>query len=604
MTIFADSLRNLFARIGTPQDKAEQSEYVFTPLNRQQIVSSYRGSWLPRKIVDVPAKDATRKWRAWSASKDQITKIEKEERRLDLRAKVERAMRLGRLTGGAAIYIGTRGTDVQKELDPESVRSDESLYLAVLSRDRVTPTEIDNDVASPTFGTPKSYTLQMSDAGRVEQVHPSRLALFFGDEPLDNTMLGMDGWGDSSLQTVYRAAMQHDSTMAIVSSLVFEAKIDVVKIPGLMKGMGDKNYEKKVTDRFALANVLKGTNSMTLLDAAEEWEQKSVSFAAIPDIIDRFMTVVSGAADIPSTRLFGISPAGMNSTGESDLRNYYDHVQSIQQNDLNRSLSVLDECLLRSALGSRPEEIFHTWRSLWQTTEKERIENFGKIATGVKTLADMKILPEQTLVNAAVNMLIESETMPGLEAAVEEFGIEKSEEELEIESEMRQVALAKPVGEKPEDDETKKKPPVKDSTPRSLYVRRQVRNASAIRAWAASQGLVDLMPAEEMHVTIAYSTRPFDWMQIGESYEEEIVITGGPRVVEVFDGGAVVLQIPCRSLHWRHSEIVSAGASWDHPEYAPHITLTRAQQTVDPVAIQPYTGKIVLGPEIFEEIKR
>jgi hypothetical protein len=45
------------------------------------------------------------------------------------------------------------------------------------------------------------------------------------------------------------------------------------------------------------------------------------------------------------------------------------------------------------------------------------------------------------------------------------------------------------------------------------------------------------------------------------------------------------------------------GASFDWDEYQPHITLSSSPQMVDLKAVEPYTGAIELGPEIFEEIK-
>ena len=104
---FFDGLRNVIARLGTDRDKASGSEYFYAPLTRTQIIGAYRSAWLPRKIVDIPAEDATRKWRTWNATKEQITAIEAVEQRFDIRAKVRRAMILARLTGGAAIYFGT-----------------------------------------------------------------------------------------------------------------------------------------------------------------------------------------------------------------------------------------------------------------------------------------------------------------------------------------------------------------------------------------------------------------------------------------------------------------------------------------------------------------
>jgi hypothetical protein len=80
------------------------------------------------------------------------------------------------------------------------------------------------------------------------------------------------------------------------------------------------------------------------------------------------------------------------------------------------------------------------------------------------------------------------------------------------------------------------------------------------------------------------------------------VAAGGPRLMEKFSGGAVVLQFKSRELEWRHEAIREAGASWDWPEYQPHITITYDPDGVDLATVEPYQGEIVLGPEIFVEV--
>ena len=142
-----------------------------------------------------------------------------------------------------------------------------------------------------------------------------------------------------------------------------------------------------------------------------------------------------------------------------------------------------------------------------------------------------------------------------------------------------------------------------DAGPSSLYVSRKVLNTGDLRTWAKDAGITGLVVADDLHVTICYSTRPVDWMEMGQPWEEEIEIpAGGPRLVEIFGDSAVVLRFASSSLKWRHDEFVRGGASWDFPSYAPHITLSLSG--VVPEGIKPYTGRIRLGPEIFEEIKQ
>lgn len=143
---------------------------------------------------------------------------------------------------------------------------------------------------------------------------------------------------------------------------------------------------------------------------------------------------------------------------------------------------------------------------------------------------------------------------------------------------------------------------VVDAAPSSLYVSRKVLNGDEVRKWFSVQGLTDLLDAADLHVTLAYSTTPVDWMEMGQPWDEKIeIVPGGPRIVEVFGEGHIVQRFASSALQWRHDEFKERGASWDWASYAPHITVARG--TSIPDGLKPYTGRILLGPEIFEEIK-
>ena len=143
----------------------------------------------------------------------------------------------------------------------------------------------------------------------------------------------------------------------------------------------------------------------------------------------------------------------------------------------------------------------------------------------------------------------------------------------------------------------------KSSRPRSLYVRRMLVNVSDVRNWAVSQGLKDIEAG--LHVTIMYSTAQIDWMALGPSWEDEMVIAkGGPRVVERMNpDGPIALKFTSQTLKWRHDEMVEAGAVHPFSDYQPHLTLTYNAEGVDLDAIEVYQGEIRLGPELFSEIK-
>ncbi len=591
LTQLKDGLVNLVANLNTPRDKAAATFYGVPTLSEQEADNAYRGTWLARKVIDIPAMDSCRKWRGWSADQEQITAIEAEEKRLGLQQKVLKAMIRARLTGGAALYIGTGQSDPMLPLKPESIGKGGIRHINVLSKRVLQAGELDLDPESPGYGLPAFYTLSSGTAGQV-QIHPSRLVILHGAEKPDPELGIGDGWGDSVLLAISKAIKDADATAANVASLVFEAKVDVIKIPNFMSMLADPEFEKQVLQRLQLAAMAKGINGALLLDSGEDYAQKQLQLGGLVDLLMGFMQLTSGASDIPMTRLLGQSPGGLNASGESDLRNYYDRISSNQELVLQPSLQVLDECLIRSALGSRPPEVFYSWRSLWQTTDTERAGIGKTTADTIKTIAETRLVPEAVMSAVAVNMLTEAGVAPGLEAEMLEWtkanpdGLDQDEGDL---SEGSVPAT-----------------PVVDAEHRSLYVNRKVVNTSDIAAWATEQGITDLR--EDLHVTVAYSRQAFDWMKAGNANEwgtdgsDQLVIPeGGPRAVEALGGMSAVLLFASSQLCWRHESIIRAGGSHDYSDYTPHISLTKA--IIDLSKVEPYRGRIVLGPEIFEEIR-
>lgn len=418
---FVDGLKNLVANLGTGRDKAAHTVYSLPNLTHAEAINAYRSAWLPRKIVDIPAKDALRNWRAWRAQADEISKIEAEEKRLGLQGKLLEAFVSARLFGGAAVYVSTGEEDVSQPLRPERVGAGGIRSLTVLTSRVLTGGDIDTDPDSDGYGKPAYYTLSSARSGIV-RIHPSRLVVLRGAQRPDPELCGVnDGWGDSVLMAVMEEIKRADSTGANIASLIFEAKVDVIKIPNLMAQLTDSQYETDLLNRLRLAAMAKGINGALILDGDEQYESKGAQLAGLRDILFAFLQTVSGAADIPAVRLLGQTPGGLNASGDTDLRNYYDHIRAIQELELTPALAVLDECLIRSALGNRPPEAFYDWNSLWQSSAKERAEIGKLVADTIKTVAETSLIPDDVMSEVAANMLTEAGVAPGLESSMTEY---------------------------------------------------------------------------------------------------------------------------------------------------------------------------------------
>lgn len=602
-----DGFVNLASNLGTGRDKAASGGYQYVPIAAFALMNMYRSSWLAKKMVNIPAQDATRRWRAWQAEAEQISAIEALEKRLDLQDKVKQAVRMARLFGGAALYFGLRNQDPSEPLDLDRVRAGDLESLTLMSRYQLNPVDPERDPTSPFWGHPKYFEL-VAMSGDSVRIHPSRLAIFRG-EAISTSDPSEWLWGDGILQAAQTAVLQGDSLAANVSSLVYEANVDVIHIPRLMEMMRDQESENKVLTYLRTLAMVKGNNGMLVLDGGDtsetegnsggtKYDRKSISFTGLSDVWDRFMQMASAASDIPVSRLFGRSAAGLNSTGEGDMKNYHESVTAIQATYMQPAMANLDEALIRSALNNRDEDIYYEWRSLQEPSDKERAEHGKAVADIIKVLRESELFPEETLQAIAVSALTETGALPGIEAAVLEHGLEL-EEDPEDDPRLQLSALGR----------NKKPSPalrVVDAAPKPLYVQRKVSAASAkaIKQWALEQGFKKEDLVEDLHVTIAYSRAPIDWMKVEEDYSEFIDINpGGPRALEVMGAQdkVVALQFASRQLQYRHADIIERGASWDWPDYQPHITIARGDKIPD--GASPFAGTFRLEHEIFEDLK-
>jgi 2'-5' RNA ligase len=67
---------------------------------------------------------------------------------------------------------------------------------------------------------------------------------------------------------------------------------------------------------------------------------------------------------------------------------------------------------------------------------------------------------------------------------------------------------------------------------------------------------------------------------------------------------AVVMQFASTDLtvRWRDFR-EDGGCSWDFEDYQPHITIAwDKDQVIDVSKLKPWTGELVFGPEVWEEV--
>ena len=110
----------------------------------------------------------------------------------------------------------------------------------------------------------------------------------------------------------------------------------------------------------------------------------------VKDIIEQAQYALSSVTGIPSAILFGRAPAGMNSTGKSDLENYYNMVERIRKRILKPNLSRLIWLLglAKDYNLNLPQEYSIEFAPLWNLSGKEKAETEKLIADTQKQKAD------------------------------------------------------------------------------------------------------------------------------------------------------------------------------------------------------------------------
>lgn len=416
----SDTLQNLVSSLGTSKDKGGQGRFMHrNPLTRNEIESLYSRNWLGGKVIDIPADDMTREWRTWrEADKADITALESAERALKLRQKVNLALKWAAKDGGSAILIGAVGNPWE-ELKPDQIRKGGVKYLHLVSRYELSLDEMESDPASPWFGQARQYRIFQPDGDSV-RIHPSRVVPFIG-VPRSDMHMRMDPWGESAFERIHDAIRDATAGSQAIASMLEEAKLDVIKIPGLSENVTRPDYRAAVLARFGLAMATKSINNALIFDAEEEWEQKTLTFQGLPEIIEKLLQVVAGAADMPVTRLLGRSPAGLNATGRADLEGYYTMVRSRQETHLRPGIEALDIALIRSALGRKPREIFSEWRTLWSVAETDQAEIDSKRALAIEAYSRSGVFTPEALQAAAIAQLEEDSFLPNIGDAVKAF---------------------------------------------------------------------------------------------------------------------------------------------------------------------------------------
>ena len=288
-------------------------------------------------------------------------------------------------TGGSAALILIDGQDLAEPLRLETITPGSFRGLLVYDRWQLWPdwtsaiTQLGPDYGLPVYYTitdPEIYGVVPEDAPLQSntRVHYSRLIRSSGlAAPHDRAALEQS-WGLSVIERVFDRLQAFDATNEGAASLVNMAYLRTIKLDNFRNFLaGPDAMIEPVLRQMDLICKLQSINGLTVIDGKDDMQMQSYTFSGLDQVLLSFGQQLSGASDIPLTRLFGQSPAGLDSTGDSDIKTYYDGILRTQESQLRWPLQLLLEIESRNLFGvPLPRDANFTFAPLWQISDTEK----------------------------------------------------------------------------------------------------------------------------------------------------------------------------------------------------------------------------------------
>jgi hypothetical protein len=387
--IRADGLQNVLIGMGTGRDKAQYTKTTATVFLAQEELENLYGEWLPRRIVDIYADQATRKgfkvlFGGDGVRAEEVQGIEQTIEDLYILEHLNLAAKNSRLYGGACLLLFIDdGRPAYMPVDKRNIRRIEEIEC--LDRWQIAP--VINEENLYDYSKATYYQIISGDLinePTLSYIHKDRILRFDGDWLPYRIRQRNYGWGMSSLQTVYDSFRHYWTGLNSAATLLTEFDIFVHKVRGLA-AMLAAGKESSIRDRLQVNDMSKSIYRGYAIDAEkEELEFISRNFGGIGEILEKLRVDIIGASKIPHTVLFGESPSGLGSTGRSEERDFAKMLSDYQSVHFKRPVKKLMEYIMLSKEGPTKGEMPDSWRisfnPLFELNEREMADVRARVA--------------------------------------------------------------------------------------------------------------------------------------------------------------------------------------------------------------------------------
>ena len=376
----------------------------------QDYTRWYNTSWEARKIVDIPIDDAFRVPPVIKGLDEETTKaVIKERDRLRVVDQLKRALKQERLYGGSVLLpvfnMDTANTvKLSLPFSDEEIQEGDLLGFNVIDVTRLSRASFEQNPFSDDYDRIASLNISGID------VDASRMLIFDGDPltPRSAQSLAMNvranpcGFGESKLTILYDLLMRAIGTQQGAYHLVNMASVLLVEAENLRSLAATNSPARdKLSELVEQISIYRGA----IVDAkGVKITKQAASFGSVPELVVTFTQLLSAASDIPATRFLGQAPGGLNATGESDTRNYYDMIDSFRNTKIHQAeLRILNwiGCSLYgyNVWQQKSKNLSLEYKSLWSLPEYEQMRTDAEFSNMIVNLYKAGIITQESAVD-------------------------------------------------------------------------------------------------------------------------------------------------------------------------------------------------------------
>jgi len=347
------------------------------PAERDEL---YHGDDIMKRACDIVPEEMTREWADFPSDSDGwlATRLDS----LGAREKFTDALVWERKDGGAGIYLGAfDGLPVSAPLDEEKVSRRSVYHFAAASE--LVAAKWYTDPKSPKYGEVSHYWISTYShspsppSGKVgEPIHESRFLLFKGARTSRRVRFEYGDWGVPLPDLILDVVRDFTTSYSHAATIVTDFSQAVYSMQGLVAAL-NADLDGVVLQRMKLMDFTRSMSRAIVLDAEhEKFERTGTPVSGLEDLLDHLGLRLAASLGIPLTLLLGMSPGGLNATGDSDHRNFYNSIKAQQTTRLAPPLRRLCRLLVTAAkkrkiIDSSTGEVPFTFRSLWQPSDLE-----------------------------------------------------------------------------------------------------------------------------------------------------------------------------------------------------------------------------------------